>query len=427
MINRRVVDSYAIFWLLGIAFLWWPFLLVVSLGDRRPVTRRPLAILITTAGLAVSLLLAAGGTASPSRLVGAFTNLTVWIILCRCLSRDANRAEGDGVVRGILDLALFQGILVVGARAVYPALSGVTLPLARLLPSSLAGDANVAAFSTVRLAIPDYYDRVVIRTSGIFGNPTWAGAFAAVGILILLFAPGSLSPWLRRPTVRAALVVLLGVTLYYSYARVDVVGLLVAAVAVVAVRAKRVIHPSLWMASAFIGTAALVAALPLLPLGTWFADLNSHREGSLVAREDIYAPTLRAVAHAPTPLLGAGTKERVEGLVASLGTHSTYLGLAYRGGLLAATAFVVLLVALGARSFNRDASLAFGLVCFLALFCITDDIDAGHLLPLLLLVIHHSTTSATALLPPPSAGARAPVPAGALGTSPPEPRVSEPA
>jgi len=391
MINRRAIDSYAIFWLLGIAFLWWPFLLVVSLSDRRPATRRPLALLITTACLAVSLLLA-GVNASPSRLVGAFINLTVWIILCRCLSREANRVEGEGVVRGLLDLALFQGVLVVGARVVYPSLSGDTLPLARLLPSSLAGDANVAAFSTVRLAIPDYYDGVVIRTAGIFANPTWAGAFAAVGILILLFAPGSLSPSLRRPTVRAALVVLLGITLYYSYARIDVLGLLVASVAVVAVKARRIIHPSLWMASAFTTAGALVAVLPLLPFSSWLADLNSHREGSLVARVDIYGPTLRGVSLAATPLLGAGTKDRVEGLVASLGTHSTYLGLAYRGGVLAAVAFVVLLVALGARSFKRNASLAFGFVCFLALFSITDDIDAGHLLPLLLIVIHGSTT-----------------------------------
>ncbi len=246
----------------------------------------------------------------------------------------------------------------------------------------------MAAFSTVRLAIPDYYGKVVIRTAGIFGNPTWAGALAAVAILFLLFGAESLSPWMRRPLVRAVIIGLMGVTLYFSYARVDVLGLIVAVIAVLAVKGKAHVHPSLWMASACIAAATLLAVGPLLPLGAWSAQLNRPRQGSLVAREDIYGPTLRAVTHAVTPLLGAGVKVRVSGLVASLGTHSTYLGLAYRGGLLAAAAFVVFLVALAGRSFEKNASLAFGLVCFLLVWCVTDDIDAGHLLPLLILVVH---------------------------------------
>ncbi|MDQ6839038.1 MAG: O-antigen ligase family protein [Actinomycetota bacterium] len=393
MIRRRTVGSYAIFWLLGIAFLWWPWLLLRVLRDRRPATRRPVALGITTLCLAVSLLIAAASLAAPSRLVGALANLSVWVTLWRVLASEPNRAEADGVLRGIVDLALFQGVLVIVARAVYPTLAGATLPLARLLPSSLAGDANVAAFSTVRLAIPDYYNGVVIRTSGIFGNPTWAGAVAAVGILFVLFASDSLSPWMRRPVVRAALVIFMAVTLYYAYARIDLLGLGVAAFAVLAVKAKAFIHPSLWMASICAATATVLVVVPLLPLNALFGQFNKPRQGSLVAREEIYGPTLTAISHAATPLLGAGIKERVEGLVASLGTHSTYFGLAYRGGLLAAAAFVVFLVALGVRSFGKSSGLAVGLVCFLLLWCVSDDIDAGHLLPLVLVVIHGSMGS----------------------------------
>ncbi|MDQ6782876.1 MAG: O-antigen ligase family protein [Actinomycetota bacterium] len=405
MIRRRTVDSYAVFWLLGIAFLWWPWLLLQALRDRRPATRRPVALAVTTACLVISLLIAAALQASPSRIVGAFANLSVWMILLRVLTGEPDRAEADGVLRGILDLALVQGVLVVVARAVYPAFAGATLPLARLLPSSLAGDANVAAFSTVRLAIPDYYNGVVIRTSGIFGNPTWAGALAAVAILFVLFATDVLPPWMRRRVVRGAIVVLMGVTLYYTYARIDLIGLGVATAAILAVKAKGFVHPSLWMASVCAAAATLLAMVPLLPLSALFSQLNKPRQGSLVAREEIYGPTLRAISHAATPLLGAGIKERVGGLVASLGTHSTYLGLAYRGGLLAAAAFLVFLVALGVRSFEKGSSLALGLVCFLVLWCISDDIDAGHLLPLVIIVIYGSMTStdgtrsATVLIP----------------------------
>jgi hypothetical protein len=298
--------------------------------------------------------------------------------------------DAGGMIRGVVDLATFQGVLVVIARITYPALNGTRLPLARLLPTSLAGDANVAAFSTVRLAFLDYYNKVVVRTGGIFGTPTWAGALAAIAILLLLFAGDSLGPVIRRPLVRAPLVVLMAATLYLSYARVDAVALVVAAAAIVAMKARRVIHPSLWLATACLSIGTVIAVLPLLPLNSWFVEINNARQGSLVARSDIYAPTLRAVMGASTPLVGAGIKPRVTGLVASLGTHGTYLGLAYRGGLICAVSFLVFLVALAARSLHTDAELAFGLACFLLIWCLTDDIDAGNLMPLVIVIAYGS-------------------------------------
>jgi hypothetical protein len=80
----------------------------------------------------------------------------------------------------------------------------------------------------------------------------------------------------------------------------------------------------------------------------------------------------------------------VNGLVASLGTHGTYLGLAYRGGLVCAASFLVFLMALAARSLDRDAELAFGLACFLLIWCLTDDIDAGNLMPLVIVIAYGS-------------------------------------
>lgn len=386
--NRKSVDAYALFWLAGIGFLWWPFLLVRVIVDRRPLVRRPLALMVTTGCLIASLVIAAILQAPIPRLLGATANLTVWITLCILVARPWSRADVDGLVRGIVDLAAFQGVLVVIARAIYPALSTTTLPLARLLPDSLAADPNVASFSTIRLAVPDYYGKVVIRTAGVFGNPTWAGGFAAVAILLVLFAGDSLGPKMRLPIVRVVLFGILAYTLYFSYARVDVIALVVATVAVVAMKARRFMDPSMWFAAICLVIGLTVAVLPALPLSTWFGKLNSPRQGSLVAREDIYGPTLKEVLDAPTSLVGAGIKTRVEGLVASLGSHSTYLGLAYRGGLVCALSYIVFVGALGVRGFGRDAELAVGVACFLLLFSITDDFDSGHLIPLVAVVAY---------------------------------------
>ncbi|MDQ1416948.1 MAG: hypothetical protein QOF81_2561 [Acidimicrobiaceae bacterium] len=384
------MDSYAVFWLAGIGFLWWPAIMLLTLWDRRVHHRRPIALWLTTSSLAASLLVAVALQASFSRLLGAVANLSVWITVCAVLARRDEDLDVGGVIRGVIDLAAFQGVLVIVARLGYPAFSGTRLPLARLLPASLADDANVAAFSTVRLAFLDYYNKVVIRTGGIFGTPTWAGALAAIAILLLLFAGDSLGPFIRRPVVRLPLVALFGTTLFLSYARVDVVALALAAGAIIAMKARRVVHPSLWLATVFLAIGAVFAVLPVLPLHAWFADVNNARQGSLVARGDIYTPTLKAILKAPTPVLGSGIKPRVNGLVASLGTHGTYLGLAYRGGLVCAASFLVFLMALAARSLDRDAELAFGLACFLLIWCLTDDIDAGNLMPLVIVIAYGS-------------------------------------
>ncbi|MDQ1364291.1 MAG: hypothetical protein QOE57_333, partial [Acidimicrobiaceae bacterium] len=37
------MDSYAVFWLAGIGFLWWPAIMLLTLWDRRVHHRRPIA------------------------------------------------------------------------------------------------------------------------------------------------------------------------------------------------------------------------------------------------------------------------------------------------------------------------------------------------------------------------------------------------
>lgn len=384
--NRRTIQWYAILWIIGLAFLWWPWALINTIADKRPAARRPAALLIVVGCLVASLLIAAVGGADPSRAIAACANLTVWCTLIVVLGRQWTRDDADQVIRGVVDLAAFQGVLVVAARLAYPGLSGTTLPLAHLLPHSLRKEPNVAAFTTIQLTQLDYFGHVVIRTAGIFGNATWAGGFASMTILVVLFAPGSLGRFAHRLPIRVVVLGLAAVTLYWSYSRVDAIALAAGTVVVLAVWMKRFVHPTAWCASTLIVTAILIGALPLVPLHRWFKEANSPRQGSLVTRSEIYSSTFREVMKAPTPLVGAGIKQHAQGLVASQGSHSTYLGLAYRGGILCLLCFVAFLLARGWRGSQENAELAVGLVLFLFLWCFTDDIDAGNLMPLAILI-----------------------------------------
>ena len=124
---------------------------------------------------------------------------------------------------------------------------------------------------------------------------------------------------------------------YYSlsrttYALIPVV-LLAAACVIIAKRSQLAAFGIITVAG-LMGLAAAIALRDEL-LGT-LSEVDDLRGGSSASRGEVYGTTLSYVLSHPFPLLGYGVKPREEGLVASVGTHSTVLGLAFRAGLLAA-------------------------------------------------------------------------------------------
>nr|WP_243850403.1 O-antigen ligase family protein [Modestobacter marinus] len=227
----------------------------------------------------------------------------------------------------------------------------------------------------------------VVRSGGILGNPTWGGALAALGILLLLVDPFGL----RRPGVRgwaltAAGVVVLLPSLVLSYSRNTVLALLVALVAAGAVLLRRRMGAPGFAALLSLSVAGAVAVLAVLPVPALIASLNGTRAGSAETRGEIYLITLDRVLSSPTPLLGSGVKERVPGLVASLGSHSSYLGLLYRGGAVALLLFVAALVVAGWVAWRRAEAAALALVVFTAVWSVAEDVDVGHFVPLALVL-----------------------------------------
>jgi hypothetical protein len=129
-------------------------------------------------------------------------------------------------------------------------------------------------------------------------------------------------------------------------------------------------------------STALLYVVTSVDLLRAFAEFNSVREGSYGSRSAIYTLTWAAIQDLPFPLLGNGVKDRVPGLAASLGTHSSYLGLVYRGGWLAAAGLLMWLLALARRSWRAGSPLALGAAAFAAVWLAAEDLDVGHLGPL---------------------------------------------
>jgi exopolysaccharide biosynthesis WecB/TagA/CpsF family protein len=373
--------GYTLLWALGAGFLWLPLAAVRLVAARRwrPASAG-IVVLVVVAPLVVSLGVALVRGASPSRAVAAVFLLVPWLLVALAAVTRWGRDDARRMARGLVDLALLQGLLVAAAQVVSPRLQEITLPLGRLLPDSVGRTTPLDAWTITHLAFPDFYDGTVTRTGGLFGNPTWAGAMAALALLCLVCRPRNHVDrrwwtWLYAAAAGAGS----AVTLVYAYSRNDVLGLalgagiagLLAVLLRVSLRVRRTLITT--------GVLATVAAGIVFDAGQAFRDFNAPRQGSLEARQAIYSQTLRAIHH-HSLLLGNGVKDTGADLVASLGSHSTYLGLVYRGGWIA---FWGLILTLGVLLFQaRLNPLAAGLVTFVILWCSAEDLDTGQLVPL---------------------------------------------
>lgn len=386
-LSRRWIAAYPALWLLGLAFLFWPLTLVrvvIRRGARRTVPPWPL--LAVVAALAASLLIALMSTPPLGRLLGAALNLAVWLVLLLALTEPGKPGCRDGIAQGLIDVALVQSVLVLLARLLYPAFEGAVLPAARLLPQSLAQQPNVAAFTTVRLAFPDYFGRVVLRTGGLFGTPTWAAMLAAIAVLLVLAGTDHGPARGSAPVWRAGYVVVLLPALVLGYSRNTALALFFG-VGVLGFAALRrhggavSVHVVAWAL-----LPVLLGVVLYAPLAALARDYNSVRAGSLVSRLEIYRATLGEVREAPVPGLGLGVKQEQQGLVASVGSHSTYLGLTYRGGPAALVGLVWWLLALARRGIRDRSPVSLALVAMTSLWAVGEDLDVGHLAPLALLL-----------------------------------------
>ncbi|WP_226366698.1 O-antigen ligase family protein [Pseudonocardia sp. ICBG162] len=378
-----LVLAYVVLWTLGLAAGFWVLAAVVLLPAllRSRLTAVSGALLVVAAALVLSAAIgSAAGYASVDRFVGLAANVAVWLALAAMTGVVAASGPDElrRLVRAVLTVGTVHSVVAVVAVWLYPTLLPVPL-LARYAGSLPPG---VAAFTTDELVVHGWLDGSVLRAVGMMGNTTWSGAVSALTVLVLL-SPAARS-WAPAPWRLLAGVACVA-AVYLSYSRATQIAL---AVALLVVLLRR-----LWRARR-TGPAVVVAACGLLAAGlAGFAPgvveavttVNAARAGSAESRGAIYTATLDRLAELGLPVLGYGLKPRGEGLVASIATHSTYLGLTFRAGLVGLLALLVCGVALWRTCAARSA-LPRAIVATVAVWSVFEDLDAGHLVPVFVVV-----------------------------------------
>jgi hypothetical protein len=378
----RLIGSYPLLWALGLGPLLWPAVAVCTLRlwtrtRLRTYTGAVLALvlcLVLSAGVGL-----AAGYGSLDRILGFGGNLAIWVglfgLLCATSTWDAaahRRFLIAAIVAGVAN-----GCVATASIAIYP--TTFPLPLTGALAESFPP--AVRAFMTNVLVNEDWLGETVLRTNGTMGFPTWSGAVSALTMILVLIA-------VRQRLIRVGVAVFAlavsAVAIYYAFSRAVELALLAAALYVGLRWAWRRLRIGPLLIMSVFAAGVVLTYLYAARALRLVADVNAAREGSAESRGAIYAETLSRGADLTVPVLGYGMKPRQEDLLASVASHSTYLGLLFKAGIFGLLAFLVLLFACWYATHRASSPLPSAIVLFIALWCVLEDFDTGHLVPAML-------------------------------------------
>ena len=378
-----LVGWYPVVWLIGLAPAFWVVFGaagVVHLSRTR-WTAATVAPLVLAGALALSApigMVRFGGDAG--RLISLGANCLTWIGVAALVTAASARPRAVlPLAKPWVILGSAQGALIAGSAAVAPA----QLPVPLLAPLFEHAPIGIRTFATNGLYYADWLGDLAYRSQGIMGNATWNGAVGAATIIVAL---ACWPVWHGRWRLLSVAGVAGGlVSVQTSLSRSTMIALGIALLAGLWLHLRRRTTLGWWALTAAVVLAiALVLTFSSSLLMQAFSDVNAERAGSLETRTDIYRATLAAIAQHPFPLLGYGIKPQEDGLVASVATHSTYLGVVFRAGWLGAAALAAVLLGGIVRSLRSGNAVGLAVVTLITIWCVFEDVDGGHLLPIAL-------------------------------------------
>lgn len=349
-----------VWWLLGIEqFLWPPALAVLALlavQQRRGVVRVCRSQRWLLAFLAV-FLLSGFGIVEPFRWLSFARNLGTFASAFLLLFLIVDRVRSWGSVRVltktvVITMTLASVIGLLGVIGVWR--PGFRAPVAEGIPSALAESSfgrQIVERTTGRMGwwrgVGRYF-----RPTGFFLFPTLFASALAYTLPFAFFLIGhGRTRWGRRAASVAAL--LMVAALVFSTSRVAFLATACGAGCFAAFYSRR---RKLLLPIAFLALIMVVGTFVVVPVEAVSAGAGSMVDrittarggGSFEHRFEVYRASL--VGAAERPLLGWGTERDVPGSQYPAGSHSFYLGMLYRHGIVGLIAILGVLASLWRES-----------------------------------------------------------------------------
>lgn len=370
----------------------------------------------------LSLVAALAAGASGSRVWGSAYNMSYWLMGLALLI-GAGNTDRERIVPFVLRGAhkVFVAACAFGVLAVLLWIGGQQFGELRapFVPASGIDSQLIASSTRIRLVQPDYlFGRFLPRTSAFVNYPT------AYGAVLVLCGMASLAGrrlgYVKNRRAYRLLWPVFGLGLAVSGSRGALLG--AGAAAIVWALASR--RSTRAVGGIAVGIAALIVAASLVRgdlARSTGNDRDRVRYGSTQARISLYEKAYELWRE--SPLVGIGVKplDRSEFAV---GSHSTYVGLLLRTGVVGVLLFVAFMLAMGVELWRRLLSardrasaelvrLSLSALAFGAVWMIGEDLDAPQLVAFLFFAILAISRTQPSAPRPRTAATAAPVPIGA--------------
>jgi len=379
------VWCYPILWMLGLAGFWWfgTFALSITFAAATKFKHFPITLLLVPICILISIPIGILNFGfSNDRILSVVANCFVWFSVAALMAATRMPSYSQRLDQGVMFITLVQGVFIILALVKPPLMA--SFPLLQQYAPYMPGSSG--SFATNQLIYTDWLGQATLRSQGIMGHATWCGAIGVIGGLIALRCPlhaedvHRITNW--SVVFRILTILACGVSLYFSLSRWTIVSLLIGLVVAFSVQCIRRVPSILFFVLALVMLNLVLLLIHWDYFLALLETLNNAREGSYDSRSDIYDTTISLVAQLGLPIIGYGIKPSVEGLVANVATHSTYLGLLFRGGILATLFFVVFLAYTIRQNVKHWGIISITLWVFVAVWSVFEDFDPGHLVPL---------------------------------------------
>jgi len=388
-----------LWWVLGLnLFFYHFFALVIFLGMVHRYDRQQRPIHVSATSILLLLIVAAYGfsvgihsfSSDASRVVAASYNLSFWVMGLMVIVVLTNTFTREGVrhfLNAFLVFSCVTAVLaIVGWSAILLGLQTVIFPTPLYGLGQLLGRTVLVenSLSVVFLELDWFVSLGRPRFNVYSPYPTAAGGIFMI-VLMMLFTWASIRNKLKNPLFIALFLVNL-MALGMTLSRMSMIAFLLSTMIVFVFQKQRSLP---W----------ILISLILIALVTPWIDkvveiILGAREGSNISRAELYIYSLEQLRSVDW-ILGLGLKPREEVFHFPIGSHSTYLSLLFKSGMIGFLSFVIFQITLLVRWYTLKRAVlerredflfwrGLGLV-FVAMgfWMLTEDIDAPQLLAFL--------------------------------------------
>ncbi len=361
----RILELFLVlvplWWLLGfspfiyhLAALFYFICVLLQKKGRLLLPKEALLLFLTIFAYSASLLINSPFR-EPSRVLGSLFNLSLWVMGWMVLVSVYNdETEEEKLFSYFSWFILISGFLALFSFVIFMKRPSLILPslLKKLLP--LVGSYPILNdLTSIKFFYLDYFFSFRFPRLVLFSP--YPNAFAA---LLLLSFPPALYLHYRQGQIKrfAAISASFILCLLLSLSRMSVLAFAIALSAAVYLFTARRKSKTYWafvFAVLFAATLVFTALLPFIERSLFEVRINSFQ-----VRSNAYREALRYIIS--SPVLGIGVKPRQALLPVPVGSHSTYIGLLLKSGILGTIPFiaflVILLVKLTRGAMETDAS-----------------------------------------------------------------------